>query len=208
MHTLPRIALFLVATGIPLLPMRAAAQDVTPPGFGLGISGTAITISPEENKRVWGGMGNVFLQYTWVSGIQVAAGAGYGAVDAGEVGSFNVSGTRTLLNVFAEARLILNTQARTAAPYVGAHVAYLDHDLDTTYADRALKVSGTGWNYAGAIGVVLRLTDQLAADLSGTFGVAPFGDPDVTWGGVTEDVKGSTTYTASIGAGLVYSFGR
>jgi hypothetical protein len=208
MPILNRIALVGLAAGMAILPENAAAQGVASPGFGVGISGTAITISPEENKRVWGGAGNAFLQYTWASGVQIAAGAGYGAVDAGEVLSLNVSGTRRLFSVFGEARLMLNNQAKTAAPYVGAHVAYLDHDLDTTYADRALKVSGTGWNYAGAIGVVLRITDHLAADLSGTFGVAPFGDPDVTLGGETQDVKGSTTYTASIGAGLVYSFGR
>jgi hypothetical protein len=209
MHTLPKIAILALATGVPLFPLRAAAQDVTPPGFGLGISGAAITISPEENKRVWGGTGSAFLQYTWASGIQIAAGAGYGAVDAGEVATLSsVSGTRKLFSVFGEARVVLNTQARTAAPYIGAHVAYLDHDLDTIYADRTLRVSGTGWNYAGVIGVVLRITDHLAADLSGTFGMAPFGDPDATYDGQTLDVKGTTTYTASIGAGLVYSVGR
>jgi hypothetical protein len=208
MHTLSKIALVGLAAGMSLLPMKAAAQGVTPPGFGLGLGGTAISVSPEENKRVWGGTGNALLQYTWSNGLQVVGGAGYGAVDAGEVASFTVTGTRKLFSVFGEARLILNTQARAAAPYVGAHVAYLDHDLDTTYADRELKVSGTGWNYAGVIGVVLRITDNLAADLSGTFGVAPFGDPDATYGGETLDIKGTTTYTASIGAGLVYSFGR
>ncbi len=208
MTSVPKFALTAVATGVLLLPTRAAAQDVTPPGFGFGISGAAVTISPEENKRVWGGMGNAFLQYTWASGIQVAAGAGYGAVDAGEVLSLNVSGTRKLFSAFGEARLILNTQARTAAPYVGAHVAYLDHSLDTTYAGGELKVSGTGWNYAGVIGVVLNIANNLAADLSGTFGVAPFGDPDATYDGETLDIKGATTYTGSIGAGLVYSFGR
>ena len=208
MISMPRFPLIVLTAGVALLPMRAAAQDVTPPGFGLGISGAAITISPEENKRVWGGQGNAFLQYTWASGIQVMGGAGYGAVDAGEIAALSVSGTRKLFSVFGEARLILNTQARTAAPYVGAHVAYLDHDLDTTYADRELKVSGTGWNYAGVIGVVLRITDNLAADLSGTFGVAPFGDPDATYDGDALDLKAATTYTGSIGAGLVYSFGR
>jgi len=191
-----------------LLPITAAAQDVTPPGFGVGISAAAITISPEENKRVLGGMGTAFLQYTWGSGVQVRGGAGYGAVDAGEVQTLTVSGTRKLFSVFGEARLILNTRARTAAPYVGAQVAYLSHDLDTTYADAELKVSGTGWNYAGVLGVFLRLSDSLAVDLSGTFGVAPFGDPDATYDGEALDLKGTTTYTASIGAGLVYSFGR
>ncbi|MGD8700399.1 MAG: outer membrane beta-barrel protein, partial [Gemmatimonadales bacterium] len=187
MHTLPRIALVGLAAGMLLLPAKVAAQDVAPPGFGLGISGAALSISPEENKRVWGGMGSAFLRYTWSSGIQVVGGAGYGAVDAGEVGTLSVSGTRKLLTVFGEARLVLNTNARTAAPYVGAHVAYLDHDLDTTYADAPLKVSGTGWNYAGVFGVVLRLANSLAVDFSGKFGVAPFGDPDATYDGEALD---------------------
>ena len=208
MHTLPNIALIALAAGLPLLPAQAAAQDVTPPGFGVGVGGSAITISPEENKRVWGGMGNAFLQFTWASGIQVVAGAGYGAVDAGEVLSLQVSGTRKLFSVFGEARLILNTQARTTAPYVGAHVAYLDHDLDTTYAGSELRISGTGWNYAGKFGVILRIANNLAADISGTFGVAPFGDPEATYDGEPRTLKGATTYTASIGAGLVYTFGR
>ncbi|MGD8869393.1 MAG: outer membrane beta-barrel protein [Gemmatimonadales bacterium] len=208
MHTLTRIALIGLAAGAPLFPVRAVGQDVTPSGFGLGVSGSAITISPEENKRVWGGTGSAFLQYTWTSGIQIRGGAGYGAVDAGEVGSLTVTGTRKLFSAFGEARLILNSQARTAAPYVGAHVAYLDHDFDTTYADSELKVSGNGWNYAGALGVILRLADNLAVDLSGTFGVAPFGDPDATYGGDSLDLQGGTTYTASLGAGLVYSFAR
>lgn len=208
MHSLTRIALAGLAAGAPLFPMKAVCQDVTPPGFGLGVSGSAISISPEENKRLWGGMGDAFLQYTWASGIQVRGGAGYGAVDAGEVLSLQVSGTRKLFSVFGEARFILNTGARTAAPYVGAHVAYLDHDLDTTYADAELKVSGTGWNYAGVFGVLLKVANKLAVDFSATFGVAPFGDPDATRADQALDLKGVTTYTASLGAGLVYSFGR
>lgn len=208
MHTLARIALTGLAAGTALFPVPAACQDVTPPGFGLGVSGSAITISPEVNKRVWGGAGSAFLQYTWASGVQIRGGAGYGAVDAGEIYGLSVSGTRKLFSIFGEARLILNKQARTAAPYLGAHVAYLDHDLDTTYAGSELKVSGTGWNYAGALGVILRLADNLAVDLSGTFGVAPFGDPDATFNGEPRALDGATTYTASVGAGLVYTFGR
>lgn len=207
MTALHRIALFALAAGAPMLPLRAVAQDVTPPGFGFGLSGAAITISPEENKRVWGGAGNAFLRYTWASGIQVAAGAGYGAVDAGEVVGVSVSGTRRLFSISGDFRLILNMRARSAAPYVGAHVAYLDHSLDTTLAGRELKIDGTGWNYAGIFGVYLRLTDKLAADFFGTFGLAPFSDPDATDGGVPIDLKGGTTYTGSLGAGLVYSLG-
>lgn len=203
-----QIARLGLAAGLLLFPVKAVGQDVTPSGFGLGIGGAALTISPEENKRVWGGEGSAFLQYTWSSGIQVVGGAGYGAVDAGEVSSFSVSGTRKLFSVFGEARLILNTNARTAAPYVGAHVAYLDHDLDTTYAGAQLKVSGTGWNYAGVFGVILRIANNLAADFSGTFGVAPFKDPDGTYDGDALALKGATTYTGSLGVGLVYSFGR
>lgn len=200
-------ALVVSVACILLFPIRAAAQDVTPPGFGVGISAAAVTISPEEDERVWGGMGSAFLQYTWGSGVQVRGGAGYGAVDAGEVQSLTVSGTRKLFSVFGEARLILNTRARTAAPYVGAQVAYLSHDLDTTYAEAELTVSGTGWNYAGVLGVFLRLSDKLAVDLSGTFGVAPFSDPDATYDGNELDLEAATTYTAGFGAGLVYSFG-
>lgn len=207
MRALANIALALTG-GLLLLPIEAAAQDVTPSGFGLGLAVTGMTISPEENKRVWGGEGSAFLQYTWAPGIQIVGGAGYGAVDAGEVLSLNVSGTRKLFSVFGEARLILNTQARKAAPYLGAHVAYLDHDLDTTYAGAELKVSGTGWNYAGVFGVILRIANNLAADFSGTFGVAPFRDPDATYDGEALALKGATTYTSSLGVGLVYSFGN
>lgn len=208
MHSYPQLGLLGLTVALLLVPVKAASQDVTPPGFGLGIGGSALTVSPEENKRVWGGEGSAFLQYTWPSGIEVVGGASYGAVDAGEILSLSVSGTRKLLSIFAEARLILNTNAQTAAPYIGAHVAYLDHDLDTTYAGAALKVSGTGWDYAGVFGVILRIANNLAADFSGTFGVAPFKDPDATYDGDPLTLKGATTYTGSLGVGLVYSFGR
>ncbi len=52
-----------------------------------------------------------------------------------------------------------------------------------------MKVSGTGGT-TPAFGVVLRIANNLAADLSGTFGVAPFGDPDATYDGETLDLKG------------------
>jgi hypothetical protein len=207
MTVVNRIALFALAAGVPVLPLRAAAQDVTPPGFGFGVSGSVISISPEENKREWGGTGNAFLQYTWASGLQVVGGASYGGVSAQEVASLTVSGTRKVFSVFGDVRLILNTRARSAAPYVGAHIAYLDHSLSTTLAGGDLEVSGTGWNYAGIFGVYLRLTDKLAADFSLTFGLAPFSDPDATLDGEALDLKGGTTYTGSLGAGLVYSLG-
>jgi hypothetical protein len=40
-----------------------------------------------------------------------------------------------------------------------------------------------------------------------TFGLAPFADPDATFDGEPADLKGGTTYTGSLGAGLVYSLG-
>ncbi len=193
--------------GACLLPAHALAQDVAPAGFGIGISGSAITISPEENKREWGGIGNAWLQYTWPSGIQVLGGGGYGGVSAKEVGGFTVTGTRKVWNVFGDARLILNRNARSVAPYIGAHVAYLSHDLNTTFVDQELKVSGSGWNYAGAVGIYARLGDALTLDASLTFGVAPFSDPDATVGGQDVALQGTTTYSSSLGVGLVYTFG-
>jgi hypothetical protein len=207
MNVMTRITLFALAASVTILPPSAAAQDVAPPGFGIGIGGAAITFSPEENKREWGGTGNLYLQYTWASGIQVSAGASYGGLSAQEVGSLSVSGTRKLFNVYGDARLILNRQARSAAPYVGARVGYVDHSLSTTLDGGALEVSGNGTNYSGIVGVYLRLTDNLTADLSGAFGLSSLGDPDATYQGNPQELKGGTAYTASFGAGLVYSLG-
>jgi hypothetical protein len=207
MNVMTRITLFAIAAGVTMLPLRAAAQDVAPPGFGIGIGGAAVTFSPEEDKREWGGAGNLILQYTWASGIQVSAGASYGGLAAQEVASLTVSGTRKLFNVYGDARLILNRQARSAAPYVGARVGYLDHSLSTTLDGGALEVSGTGMTYSGLVGVYLRLNDKLTADFFGAFGLSSLGDPDGSYEGGPLDMKGGTAYTASFGAGLVYLLG-
>jgi hypothetical protein len=119
-----------------------------------------------------------------------------------------VTGTRKVWNVFSDARLILNRNARSIAPYIGAHVAYLSHDLETTFTGVPLKVSGSGWNFAGAVGIYARLGAALTLDASLTFGVAPFSDPDAKLGGEDVPLKGATTYSGSLGVGSMYSFGR
>jgi len=190
-----------------LVPAKAIGQVVSPPGFGLGITAGAITVSPEEDQREWGASFAGSARYTWPSGLQLVGGVSYGFLDAKEVAGFTVDGKRNVLGVFLDPRLILNVNARTVAPYIGAHIAFLSHSLDTELAGNDLKLSGTGWDFAGMIGVLMRLSDQLAFDVFGTFGLAPFGEADLEVGGEEFKVDGTTTFSASLAVGLVYSFG-
>lgn len=191
---------FLIA-GLAVFSSDAAAQDVVPPGFGVGVGVGVITLSPEINQREWGGNVEGSLRYTWPSGIQVTGGANYGFVSVDQV-----SDDRTLWGIFADGRLVLQMNARSIAPYVGGRVAYINQSLDTQAgSDTPLEFRGDGWNFSGLFGILARLSDRLAFDAYLIFGVAPFGDIELN--GETIAGSGGTDYTAGLKVGLVYSFG-
>ncbi len=192
---------FLIAGGLAVFSSDAAAQDVVPPGFGVGGGGGVITLSPEIDKREWGGNVEGSLRYTWPSGIQVTGGANYGFVSVDQV-----SDDRTVWGIFADGRLVLEMNARSIAPYVGGRVAYINQSLDTQVVpDTPLEFRGDGWNFSGLFGILARLTDRLAFDAYLIFGVAPFSDIELN--GETIDGSGGTDYTGGLKVGLVYSFG-
>ncbi len=193
----------LIAAGLTSLPAVGEAQDVAPPGFGVGIDAGVVTLSPEADQREWGGAAEGSVRYTWASGFQVLAGATYGFA-----GVKDVDENRTFWGLFADGRLLLNMSARSVVPWVGARAGYISQSLNIEELPNNQgrgEFRGTGWSGSGLVGILARLSDQLAFEAYLSFGVAPFGDIELN-GQKLPDTS-NTDFTASLKVGLVYSFG-
>jgi hypothetical protein len=193
----------LVAASLTAVSATATAQNVAPPGFGVGIDAGVITLSPEADQREWGGAVEGAVRYTWASGFQVLAGGTYGFA-----GVKDISENRTLWGLFADGRLLLSMGAQSVVPWVGGRVGYVSQSLNVEELPNNQgrgEFRGTGWSASGLVGMLARLSDQLAFEAYLAFGVAPFGDVELN-GEKLPDTS-NTDFTASLKIGLVYSFG-
>lgn len=193
----------LVTASLAALPAAATAQDVAPPGFGVGIDAGVVTLSPQADQREWGGAGEGSVRYTWESGFQVLAGATYGFAS---VEDFDEN--RTFWGLFGDGRLLLSMGARSVVPWVGGRIGYLSQSLDVAELPNNQgpgEFRGTGWSFSGLVGILARLSNQLAFEAYLAFGVAPFGDIELN--GVKQPGTSNTDFTSSLKVGLVYSFG-
>lgn len=184
---------------IAVSPIGVLGQDIAaPPGLGLGVSAGLISFSDDIDNYNLGTAVEGAVRYTSAGGIQVLGGGQYGQVDVQ-----NLNKSRTVWGVFADARLLLQKDGRSAAPYIGARVAYLDQSLDT---DVFGEISSTGWLAAAMFGVLVRLASQVSLDATAIFGVAQFGDQEID--GVPQPDSGNSGATFSAKLGLVYSLSR
>ncbi len=193
----------------------APAQEAAPSGFAVAGAIGALNVSPEFDSREWGVSYEGSLRYTWASGFQLEAGLSYSLTDPKEIQGIPVPSTipekRKVLNLFVDPRLVLNMGSANLAPVVGARVGYLHHSYDVTGSGVILippaKFSGSGWIIAGSVGLLVRLSRNLAAEVNGQFGVAPLGDIKEDDGNteVTIPNSGTSTFTGAIRAGLTYT---
>jgi len=193
----------LFAASLVSLPAVVEAQDVAPPGFGIGIDAGVVTLSPQADQREWGGAAEGAVRYTWASGFQVLAGATYGFASVEDVDE-----NRYFWGLFADGRLLLSMGAQSVVPWVGGRVGYVSQSLNVEELPNNLgrgEFRGTGWTASGLVGMLARLSDQLAFDAYLAFGVAPFSDVELN--GETLEGTSNTDFTASLKIGLVYSFG-
>lgn len=202
-------AVAVLVFGAALFGHEAAGQDVAPPGFGIDLNAGAITASAEKDVRDWGPRFEGSVRYTWPSGFHVAAGGAYSLLKTDNVQGFTVDTNRDVVSIFADGRLYLNMAAPSVAPYIGARAGYLHHSVNTEVpgTSQQLKVSGNGWEFAGLVGILARISDSIEFESYLSFGLAPLGKADVTVGDTTLQEDGTTSYTASLMVGFVYSFG-
>jgi len=193
----------LITASLAALPASAAAQDVAPPGFGVGIDAGVVTLSPQADQREWGGAVEGAVRYTWDSGFQVLAGGTYGSASVKDIDE-----NRTFWGLFGDGRLLLSMGARSVVPWVGGRVGYLSQSLSVAELPNNQgpgDFSGTGWSFSGLVGMLARLSNQLAFEAYLAFGVAPFGNIELN-GEKLQDTS-NTDFTSSLKVGLVYSFG-
>ena len=192
-----------IAVSLAALAASAAAQDVAPPGFGVGIDAGVVTLSPEANQREWGGAAEGAVRYTWASGFQVLAGGTYGF---SSVEDFDEN--RKFWGLFGDGRLLLSMGAQSVVPWVGGRVGYVSQSLSVAELPNNQgpgEFRGTGWAISGLVGMLARLSNQLAFEAYLAFGVAPFSDIELNGEKVPD--TSNTDFTSSLKVGLVYSFG-
>lgn len=197
-------AVGIIAVGLAALAASAAAQDVAPPGFGVGIDAGVVTLSPQADQREWGGAVEGSVRYTWASGFQVLAGGTYGFA-----GVKDVSENRKFWGLFADGRLLLSMGAQSVVPWVGGRAGYISQSLNVAELpnnEGRGEFRGTGFTFSGLVGILARLSNQLAFEAYLAFGVAPFGDIELN--GEKLEGTSNTDFTSSLKVGLVYSFGN
>lgn len=105
----------------------------------------------------------------------------------------------SLAGPFVEPRYVLDVGRSTFAPYLAARLAYLQQRLEV----QGVKATAGGGQVNLGGGVLLRLSPRLNLDLGATYGMINFSDAEVSAGGQTVKVDG----TSGSGQNLVLRLG-
>ncbi len=105
----------------------------------------------------------------------------------------------SLAGPFVEPRYVLDVGRSTFAPYLAARLAYLQQRLEV----EGVKATAGGGQVNVGGGVLLRLSPRLNMDLGATYGLINFGDVELSAGGQTVKVDG----TSGSGQNLVLRVG-
>ncbi len=111
--------------GSVLLATAGMGQETAPAGFGFGVTGGIVSLSPQLDQREYGPGLDGFVRYTFSNGVQVLGGASWATVNVE-----NVDDNRDLVGLFVDGRFLLNNVS-SLAPYIGVRASYAQHDLKT-----------------------------------------------------------------------------
>jgi hypothetical protein len=148
-------------------------QETAPAGFGFGVTGGVVSLSPEIDTREYGPGLDGFVRYTFSNGVQVLGGASWATVNVE-----NVDDKRDLVALFVDGRFLLNNVS-SLAPYIGVRASYTQHKLKTVINTIPTEVKGDGWIFSGVVGLLARLGERMAFEADLMFGIAPFNDVEI-----------------------------
>jgi hypothetical protein len=190
---------FLVAvlTAAVVWPTLAVAQPA-PRGFALGVLGGFESWSLEEGEREYGPAVEGFVRYTLDSGLQLAAGVTYSSMNVGAIPE-----NRQVFDIWGDVRVVLTNWNRASA-YIGMRGGFVRQSLSTTINTQPVDLSANGWVGAAEIGLLAQISQTLALDAMGQFGLA--GTTDLEADGEPIDRPVKTAWLGGLKVGLVLSF--
>ncbi|UCC74486.1 MAG: hypothetical protein JSV86_08010 [Gemmatimonadota bacterium] len=192
-------SLVTIIAAAALLPTPAAAQVVSP-GFAVGATGGFETYSLQIAEREYGPSLEAFLRYTWESSFQLVGGVSYSSINVDIVDD-----DRRVWTVFVEPRLLLgNWVSDKLTVYVGIRGGYLQQSIDTVVNNQPVDANANGWIFGGTANLLTKLSETVALDVIGLFGLSGSGDPEVN--GEPIGMEGEpTAWYGGLKAGLVFS---
>jgi hypothetical protein len=161
---MPRKLSIILTAGAALLSSASAGysqEDETPahPGFGLGAYVVWNDLSGNDFQRSsagWGG--EVTGRYTWMSGLQLVAGAHYNVNSVDDLDD-----DIGLLMLFLDARYVFRMfNSPRVGPFLGGRAAYVKATLG--------DLSAPGISLGGVAGVLWEFMPNKAVEFSGYFG--------------------------------------
>lgn len=194
-----RVPLALLAAA--LASTSAAAQSAQ--RWSIQVSGISVGAYGEAYEGLSNGVG-LEAQVRLTPSLW-SFGAGFQSslhtADFGEgIGEQDIS----LVGLFVEPRRVLETGSTSFAPYLSGRLSVLQQSADIDVAGfGTVSAEATGAQLNGGGGILFRLSPRINLDVGATFGLVNFGDVELSAGGETQTVEG----TSGNGTNLVVRVG-
>jgi hypothetical protein len=184
-----RTRLALQALSLTLLCTSSVAGAQSAQRWSVQVSGISVGAYGDAYEGLSNGVGVEAQARVTPSVWSFGAGFQY------SVHNFDLGGTEetaTITGLFFEPRRVFDVGSTSYAPYLSGRLSILQQAADVDIQGTTVSASGTGTQINGGGGVLFRMSPRVNLDVGATFGLINFGDFEVSGGGQTVTIEGSS----------------